>query len=478
MTTTTWTNPAGGDFNTPSNWNNGVPGSGDTALITLKGTYTVTSSQMNTIAALDLQKRATLDIASTSNAFLLGFDTTGTVDDTLAGTTTVADGAELVLGGEFPDTATNINFSGSINIESGAVANDLTLVNIVAFTGKGTINLLGDNAGIITHASTDIFANDSGIAGAGSIGGGSFAMDLNNESKGVIDADNPTFQLRLNVSSASQNYGLIEATNSGSLALEGDGFQQFGKGQIKAAAGSAIFVADGFVLSGGAVSIAKGGQLAIDTAGTILTAKPLANAGTINVLDSFFTVNNIKNAGTGVLIAGENGFIDATGNVAGGSIEIEDSSGVSLGGGSTKIIFESGSTGTLTLDNPKIFTGNISGMAANPGASIILANMEAADDPSLSYAKGVLTVTGAVTHVVDKIKIVAGGTFSYQPSSGGFVQIFDPPANLASVPDGSAAVLAQAMASFGVAGAVAALPTPDGADHHRSSAFLAPPHLG
>src|ERR1043165_1485090 len=53
----TWTNAAGGNWSNPANWNSGagpVPGSGDNALITTDGTYTVTLDVNATVASLTL----------------------------------------------------------------------------------------------------------------------------------------------------------------------------------------------------------------------------------------------------------------------------------------------------------------------------------------------------------------------------------------------------------------------------------------
>ncbi len=53
--TVTWTNLSGGGWNVAANWNpNQVPGSGDTAVITATGTYTVTADTSPTVATLTL----------------------------------------------------------------------------------------------------------------------------------------------------------------------------------------------------------------------------------------------------------------------------------------------------------------------------------------------------------------------------------------------------------------------------------------
>src|SRR5262245_48828760 len=49
-----WANAAGGNWNTPGNWDTGVPGPGDNAFITLSGTYTVTLDVSPSINSLTL----------------------------------------------------------------------------------------------------------------------------------------------------------------------------------------------------------------------------------------------------------------------------------------------------------------------------------------------------------------------------------------------------------------------------------------
>jgi uncharacterized protein (UPF0254 family) len=91
-------NVSGGDWNTSANWTpNGVPAAGDTAQITSGGTYTVSTTQDETIAVLDTAKSVTLAIGSHTT-----FDvTSGTGAGVNAGAITVANGATLELGGRF-----------------------------------------------------------------------------------------------------------------------------------------------------------------------------------------------------------------------------------------------------------------------------------------------------------------------------------------------------------------------------------------
>ncbi|HEX9951751.1 MAG TPA: hypothetical protein VGB53_08290, partial [Rubricoccaceae bacterium] len=68
--TTTWTNAAGGAWETATNWTNGVPGASSTACITLAGTYTVAQSSADrTIAGLVLGGTSGTQTLTTFNTF-------------------------------------------------------------------------------------------------------------------------------------------------------------------------------------------------------------------------------------------------------------------------------------------------------------------------------------------------------------------------------------------------------------------------
>jgi hypothetical protein len=82
-----WAHGVSGDWNTSSNWKpTGVPVTGNTALITTSGTYTVTSSQANSVAILNTQSSVTLAI--NAGAFDI---TAGTGGGKLAGKISVAE---------------------------------------------------------------------------------------------------------------------------------------------------------------------------------------------------------------------------------------------------------------------------------------------------------------------------------------------------------------------------------------------------
>lgn len=483
MSTTSWATAASGNWNTAGNWTNGVPSGTTGALITINGTYTVTSSAFNVVSTLDMQKKATLDIAS--NIFDIIAQTATNV---LAGTITMADGAQIQIGSSVPGGSTTFNNTGSINIGTGVNSDELLIDNQVTLEGKGKLNLLGDSSAI-SNGDDGVLTNESTIVGAGLIGDPSDpAFTIDNGAKGIIDANNPVFQLRIVPGSDWTNSGIMEATNGGTMALEADVvLTQNGKGQLKATSGSTIFITDDFELSGGTVSIAHGATLASTGVLGGQIQATVKNAGTVSAEAGLLDIGDVKNSGSGVVVAGAfgpgSGFLLQ--DVTGGKLEIESSASGEIYAGNTKVIFEAGSTGTLTLDGDGAnrFTGTISGMSADPGASIILENIGYADNPTLSYAHGVLTVTDTspFNSVVDKIKILNGGTFTTQASSGGFLQIFDPPAPTASAPGNSTQLLTQAIASFNAGSGVAAAPTANAPSNNPSSDFLAAtslPHHG
>src|ERR1700733_11539817 len=93
MSSHSWASSGNGDWNTASNWTNGVPPAGGTALITASGTYTVTSSRENTVETLEMATGATLAI--NAHDFNL---TKGTGSGALAGTIEISSATSLVLG--------------------------------------------------------------------------------------------------------------------------------------------------------------------------------------------------------------------------------------------------------------------------------------------------------------------------------------------------------------------------------------------
>ena len=472
-TTTSWAAGVSGDFNTASNWTDGVPGDGDTALITAKGIYTVTSSQFNSVGALEMAKTATLAINDDDLTV-----SSGTNSGALDGTISLTNEGGLQLGTDGGTTTFDNN--GEIELNgSGISGASITILGTVVLDGKGKIDLMNDCAIFCPGGEVATLTNNSNtIFGSGNLG--ATDLPLVNAAKGIIDANSSANPMLLDCASFT-NEGLLEATGSGTLELAND-IIQIGKGEIKAAAGSgaAAFVdLEGITITGGTVSTSKGSVvLAMDAPTTIEPAKPISNAGLIEAYTGNLTIDDaVKN--TGLLYAAESD-LSIDGAVTGGTADIDQGSLTFAGPSSTKVSFNSGATGVLVLDDATKFTGTVSGMAASPGASIVLSNIGFADNISLSYAKGVLTVADATNEMTDKIKIVDGGNFIGQEYGiTGELQIFDPPANVANVSrNNTAQLLVQSMAAFGAASGVV---TSDGAavaDHRQSSQFLALPHHG
>ncbi len=73
--TTSWTNPAGGAWETATNWSDGVPDAADVACITLDGTYTVGQSSANrTVAGLVVGGASGTQRLTTFNEFTIAGD--------------------------------------------------------------------------------------------------------------------------------------------------------------------------------------------------------------------------------------------------------------------------------------------------------------------------------------------------------------------------------------------------------------------
>lgn len=473
MTTTTWLSILGGDWNTAGDWSAGVPTPGSTALLTVLGFsgYTVTSSQNN--SAGTLQMAAGIELNIDSNELDV---TSGTGTGALAGTISILGSAALGLGAA--GKASTFDNTGTIG-DFGTVK----VNGVVTLVGNGTIDL--DNTITGGAAGTLINGNASSantIGGQGAIGE-SGNLDFVNGTKGTIAADIGGDNIVIDTKTFL-NSGLVEA-NDGSLLLQSD-ITQTATGRLEALGSGSGIDLESVSIIGGTVSIAGGDSL-IGVTGTDLIdpAKTIANAGTIEAeFGDLLIDGSVKNSSTGELVVEEDESLEISGTVTKGAADIYSTGEMIFGGpSSASVTFEPASFGLLVLDDAKKFTGTVAGMSASPTAAIDLENIAFDDSPTVSFAKGVLTVTDPATKITDKIKISGpAGTFVASAAGDGSTLISDPSTGAAGVAGNNTQLLMQAIASWGAGSGFAGAAIINALSNNPSSDVLAvnssPPHHG
>jgi hypothetical protein len=251
----THTTGGGGDWNTASNWTpvGGPPVAGDTALITAAGTYTVTSSQANSVSVLDTAKTATLAINSNELDI-----TGGTGAGANAGTIAIADGAKLgIEGAAFNNTGTlEVTGAGGLTITSTTITDSAGAMIKALASGShidlDTAVITGGKVSTVLGSSIDTLnSHASSITGA----------TVTNA--GTLEANHGD----LTVTGAVTNTGILAAANGSHLDITG----------AVTGAGTATIASSG-LLEFGAASSAKvafldaTGTLQLDQA-TTLTSK-------------------------------------------------------------------------------------------------------------------------------------------------------------------------------------------------------------
>jgi hypothetical protein len=307
MATITWKGGNSGNWNTASNWMpSQVPGAGDDAEITASGVYTVTITSNVAIGTLTTAPGATLAISD-------GDSLTWTT-----GSTITNNGAITVNSVGSP---TKISLNGT---QGGTIALD----------GSGAL-MLGNNANNSIEADqfSLTFDNNSTIEGSGSIGTN---VNLNLNNTGTIDADQSTpliLQPSLNNSSPTTNTGTLEATNGGTLALEGIITNTAGLIQATGT-NSVVSLVNGVNVTDGTLT-SSGGGIIQSVNGTLSGTPTITTGSTISVPDnSALTLNTgstITNNGTiTVNSAGSPSKISLNG-AQGGTITLDGSGVVVLG---------------------------------------------------------------------------------------------------------------------------------------------------
>jgi hypothetical protein len=129
-TDTRWVNPAGGNWNVPTNWDNGVPDATKNAVIDLAGTYTVTLDVDATVASLRLGG------SSGTQTFALG----GGVMLTLNGASTVNSNGVINQAGGTLTGSGNLTVNGVYSWTYGTQDGSGTTV----IAANSTLNMSGD----------------------------------------------------------------------------------------------------------------------------------------------------------------------------------------------------------------------------------------------------------------------------------------------------------------------------------------------
>jgi hypothetical protein len=314
--TTSWTNSAGGNWNTPGNWDNGVPGPADDARIVLSGTYTVTLDVDATVASLTLggasgtqtlsatSRILTLDGASAVNSngvlALVTSTVNGTGSLTNSGSLTLRPstidlpldnlGSLTASTGVSAITGALTSGSGSTIVVGASVSSTGVLTVANGFTNNGTIDLT-NNGGNTTLTSTLIVASGTLVNAsgrsinslAGSFGGPARTLTAQLDNQGTVNVAHP---LTINGPSADHS-------NSGTLDVSGANLTITQSGTTPS------------LTNAGALTIASGRTLQLNGAGgdfAYNSGSTLSSTGTL-ILSATIVTLNIDLVTTGTVLA-------------------------------------------------------------------------------------------------------------------------------------------------------------------------------
>jgi hypothetical protein len=149
----TWTNPAGGDWAIPGNWSNGVPGGGCAASITLAGTYTVFTTGSAGADSLTVG-----GASGTQTLQLLGTVSAGAPVDSLFG---VGPGSLTVTTHGVLQLTSQGSNAGGVTLTGGTIINSGLVRTDPGASGSSTNRDIQDNVvnnatGVIAlHADTN-----------------------------------------------------------------------------------------------------------------------------------------------------------------------------------------------------------------------------------------------------------------------------------------------------------------------------------
>jgi hypothetical protein len=388
LSTVTWINPSGGDWDTPSNWStDAIPGPADDVIINMPD-ITVTHSLpvSDSVNSLTVSSGdSTLDISNGSLALSAASSIAGSF--TLSNATLSMAG-DLTISGPTAWTGGTIGGSGTLSAQGG-----LTLGGSGAVTETLDAVTL-DNAGAATLAGAGFY----GLAlesGAGVVNQAGASFDLQNEVYVTSDSSATFF------------------TNAGSLSHTGS-------------AGSTGEIREAFTQANTGTTSVQAGQLNMNVTGTISgsftgAAGTTLYFGGIAAAD-FDAASSIATAGD-VLFDSPTVTVDGSYDVTGST----DDAGADVTFDSDATIADLGSDldlsfgASLDIQTGQSFTFNTMELDGLYGGPVTMTGAGA----------GTLTVTGAMTWVGGTISgfsalaIAGGATLSMGLDNGGYAETLD-----------------------------------------------------
>jgi Bacterial Ig-like domain (group 3) len=420
--TASWVNPAGGNWDTPSNWSTAsVPGPGDDVLINLPGvTVTHSTSLTSTVDSLTLSQ-ATLTLSAplqVTGAFTsAGATVTG-------GSSLSATGAASLSGSLTIGQDTTLDLSGSANPSAFFT---LTGTGTVTVTGQltvtGIITVDGCTLNITNACATTVDNSNIFLGGGGTIN--NYSSNFTTQGEVFVEGDTsgngifnnlgtiiegnqiPSGLLVFNFGEILNNSGTIEAQSGTFLLVRAEGYHS---GSFLGDSGSGM----SFSAQGGTPEIFTATSQVVGDQVTI-SADPYRFYGRYQVNDTqlvgdgfdyvaFLNGATLPNFGHSLSILGDTG--------SGPTLDLTGTAPASFALPSLTIAGHGTIRGDVEFD---IGQTTISG----PGSDVTL-------DGTTIRTGTIAATSDAIAHLLDSAEIIVGGTRVYQGLAVGTATAMSP----------------------------------------------------
>jgi hypothetical protein len=369
MTTTTYMNPAGGDFDAAANWSNGLPTTGVDAVIpSTVGTVTKTTAATDQMASLEVD----------GSLVLSG----GTLNIT-AGATTVT-GSLTFQGGTLSDTALTNNGGTLTTTSFGGTINDITLDSPLTIASGTSLTVTGGLT-LNTGASEPAITLEAVAAPA--------TLTFNNN--GAPQTLGGTGEIQFGGTSSANNINVTNNTNSSSALTIGSGITIDG--------------ASGTISTGdhANVGIINQGLISADITGeTITVLQPIVASVSQGTLDNTAGMMSATAGGTLVLndtftsttigtVSSLGGTLNFEGTYSGGTLALASTTGISNLTGSWNLV------GGLIENTTISFSGSAQLVPTTGNGTLqndtLASNMTLPDGSALTIQDGLVLNNSSIT---------------------------------------------------------------------------------